>query len=1018
MKKLTFLLICLVYMGIHFVFAQTRDISGVVISGEDGSSIPGASVVVKGTTLGTVTNMEGKFTLQVHTSATALVVSFVGMTSAEVPLTASSQYSITLSPTDIVVNEVVVTALGISREKKSLTYSATEVKSDELVNANEANVVSALSGKVAGVQVSNSSGMAGGSSRITIRGVSSLQGNNQPLFVIDGVPFNNEEYNFDENDSDQALFYGSTANTGIDIDPNQIASMTVLKGAAATALYGSRAANGVILITTKSGVSAKVPVITFSSRFGLDKIRPGKTQEAYGLGTGGNYVDGETQKSSWVWGPRLDTTSYETFDRWAIFDTGKTYENSLNIQGGSDKAGYFASIGTLNQNGTVPGNTLDRYSTMVKFDAKLSDKLSMGAKMEYTSTRNERLSEGNEQSSIMWTVLSVPPTYNLFPAVDANGVQRLWRTPFRNNPYWILDNARYSDERDRFVPTFNFEYSLLPWLKIRENIGIDYYSSSVKFFENAGNRGSYPSGRIIETARVRREINSDLMFIGDRTVTDKIKATFLVGHNINTQFYHSKAIQATDFIIPGFYNLSNTKVNNPTEGTNQRRMVSLYGSATFSYEDYLYFTLTGRNDWSSTLPKGNNSYFYPSVSAGVIFSDAFSLKNEWFDFGKLRLSFARVGNDAPAYSTVTSYVQAAPGDGMRGTINFPFNGIGSYLQSNVQGNPLLKPEITTEYEVGLEMRFFSNRASIDLAYYDKTSKDQIFSAPTAPEIGYSSKVVNAAEIENKGLEILLTGTPLKINKLSWEVSINYSKNDNKVISLTEGISSIRLAGFTAPGIFIMADKPYGVIWGSRYLRNDAGEILVDDDGFELSATESGPIGTAMPDWIGGIRNTFTWNGISVSALIDTRQGGDIYNLDEYYTKAYGTSWFTRNREQPIVVKGIRQSDGQPNTTQITNHRTYWSNQSNIDEANVQNASFIRLRDVSVSYDFPKDLLQKVSLKGLIFTISGRNLWLKTKDDFTGSDPENSLYGSGNGQGLLNFAVPSTKSINFALKITL
>jgi outer membrane receptor protein involved in Fe transport len=355
---------------------------------------------------------------------------------------------------------------------------------------------------------------------------------------------------------------------------------------------------------------------------------------------------------------------------------------------------------------------------------------------------------------------------------------------------------------------------------------------------------------------------------------------------------------------------------------------------------------------------------------------------------------------------------------MRGTITFPFNGIGSYLQSNIQGNPFLKPEITSEYEVGLELKFFDNRASVDFAYYDKTSKDQIFSAPTAPETGYSSKVVNAAEIKNKGLELLVNVTPLKINKFSWDVSLNFSKNNNKVISLTEGISSIRLAGFTSPGVFIMADKPYGVIWGTQFLRNEAGDIMVDDDGFELTASESGPIGNAMPDWIGGIRNTFTWKGISISALIDTRQGGDIYNLDEYYTKAYGTSWLTRDREHPIVVKGVRQSDGLPNTTQVTDYRNYWSNNSNIDEANVQDASYIRLRDVSISYDFPKSILSKVSLKGLVLTVSGRNLWLKTDSSFTGSDPENSLYGSGNGQGLSNFAVPSTKSINFALKLTL
>jgi TonB-linked SusC/RagA family outer membrane protein len=1015
--KTGFLLVFILAMSILSGMAQTRVITGTVISSEDGLPIPGVSILAKGTTVGTVSNKNGEFSIALPQSSQILVFSFIGMTTQEVPITSDSKLKITLIPGNYEVGEVVVTALGISKEKKSLTYSATEVKSDELVKANEANVVTALSGKVAGVQVSNSSGMAGSSSRILIRGVSSLQGNNQPLFVVDGVPFNNQEFNFDENDEDQALFYGSTSNTGIDIDPNQIASMTVLKGAAATALYGSRAANGVILITTKSGMATKAPVISFSSRFSLDKIRPAKTQELYGLGTNGNYVDGETQKSSWVWGPKLDTTDIATYDRWDLFQIGKTYENSLSVQGGTDKAGYFASFGALNQTGTVPNNSLDRYNMLTKFDTKLNDKLSIGAKMEYISTTNERLSEGNAQSSIMWTIMTAPPTYNLYPAVDANGVQRLWRTPTRNNPYWLIDNTRYTDVRDRFIPTFNFEYAFLSWLKAKGNFGVDYYSSTSKYYENTGNRGSYPTGRVLESARVQREVNSDLMLVGDKSLSDKIKTNFLLGHNINSQFYHVKSIQGTDFIIPGFYNLSNTKVNDPSEGTTEKRMVSLYGSATFSYENYLYLTVTGRNDWSSTLPENNNSYFYPSISSGLIFSDAFGLKNDWFDFGKVRISYARVGNDAPPYSTVTSYNKAAPGDGQRGVINFPYNGIGSYLQSNVMGNPLLKPEITKEFEIGLDLKFFHDRASVDLAYYDKTSQDQIFSAPTASETGFGFMVVNAAEIKNEGIEALVNVTPVKIKDFRWDISVNYSKNNNKVLSLTEGVSSIRLAGFDSPGIFIMANQPYGVIWGKKYLRNEKGEILVDDDGFELTADESGAIGNAMPNWIGGMRNTITWKGLSVSALIDTRQGGDIFNLDEYYTKAYGTSWLTRDREHPIVVKGIRQSDGAVNTTEVTDFRTYWSNQSNIDEANVQDASFIRLRDVSVSYDLPKSTISKLSLKGLIFTVSGRNLWLKTSEGFTGSDPENSLYGSGNGQGISNFAVPSSKSINFSLKLT-
>lgn len=1018
MKKIT-LLLAIFAIGLQSILAQTREITGTVTSAEDGSSLPGVSVSVKGTTLGTITDVNGKFRIKVTPNSHTLVFSFVGMETQEVQISDKSILDIKLSEERYDVKEVVVTALGITRERKSLTYAATEVGSDELINANEANIVSALSGKVAGVQVSSSSGMAGGSSRITIRGISSLTGNNQPLFIIDGVPFSNEEFYFDENDEDQALFYGSTSNTGIDIDPAKIESMTVLKGAAASVLYGSRAANGVILITTKGGKLYKgAPTITVSSRFSIDKIRPNKTQEEYALGTNGVYVDGETQKSSWVWGPKIEGTDIKTYDRWALFDIGNTWENSVNLQGGKDNSSYFVSFSALNQDGTVPTTGLDRYNSMARFNTKLNEKLTIGAKIEYIATENNRLAEGNGMSSIMWTILSVPPSYDMYPGVDENGNQRLWRTPTRNNPYWLIDNTGYTDKRDRFIPVFNFEYDLLSWMKLKGNFGLDYFTSNSKFYENKGNRGEYPDGRVLETARTNKEINSDIMLLAEKEITNKWKSTILFGSNINSRYYHMKLVQGTDFIIPNFYNLSNATVTDPSEGTNERRLVSLYSNITFSYDEFLYITLTGRNDWSSTLPKSNNSYFYPSISSGLIFSDAFNLRNNWFDFGKIRLSYARVGNDADPYVTTTAYWKADPGDGMRGEIIFPYNGIGSYLQSNIMGNPNLKPEISKEFETGAELRFFDNRLGFDFAYYNKTSKDQIFSAPLAPETGFGSKVVNAAEIRNKGIELGVNATPITIKDFEWEVNLTYSKNNNKVLSLTEGVESIRLAGFTQPGIFIMADQPYGVIWGSKFSRNEEGDILVDDDGYQLVENESGPIGNAMPDWIGSIRNTFSWKGISISALIDTRQGGDIYNLDEYYMKAYGTSWLTRDRETPIIVKGVRESDGLPNTTEITDFRTYWSYESNVDEANVQDASFIRLREITVSYNIPKSLVSKLYLKGLVFSVSGRNLWLKKDDSFTGSDPENSLYGSANGQGLSNYAVPSTKSINFSLRLTL
>jgi TonB-linked SusC/RagA family outer membrane protein len=1001
-------------LGMQLSIAQTMQITGTVTSKDDGQPLPGATVLVKGTTTGVTTDFNGNYSITVPANAQILQVSFVGMKTQEIAITSKSVINFVMESEATKLDEVVVTALGIKREQKALGYSVTKVGNEDLVKAKEANIVNSLAGKVAGVYVNNSSGMAGSSARIVIRGNTSLNYNNQPLFIIDGVPFDNSEHKYGE-----ALFYGSASNTGIDIDPSQIENVTVLKGAAATALYGSRASNGVIMITTKgSGTAPKAPVIEFSSNVSFDLIRPQKLQTSYGQGTGGVYYDGETRKTSLSWGPLLDTTNIPTYDRFGFFRKGHTYNNSISINGAlGDKTNYYLSYSNYNQEGTVPNNTFKRQSFLAKFSSQVSEKVTISSKFEYIRSDNDRLPEGNGLTSAMWSILCGPVTYNFQPAVDSTGTQRLYRSLARNNHYYLKDNVKSTENRDRFIPSFSLEYKILPWISLLGRVGIDFYTNKTKYCQNTGVVGDYPDGIIIESSILNKEINSDIILQISKNITPDIKANLMLGNNMNSQYYSDNTVQGYTLNIPGYYNLSNVSTTSPTEQTIQKRTYSYFGQAELSYKDYLYLTLTGRKDWSSTLTHtGNNGYFYPSISTGFIFSELLKSWESILSFGKLRLSYAVVGHDAPAYSTNTSYLKANPNDGQRGNIQYPYNGTISYLESNVAGNPNLKPELSSEWEIGCELKLLNKRLGIDFSYYTKLSKDQIFSAPIAAETGFIQRVINAGEIANEGIELQMQINPILTKDFRWDIGITYTKNTNEVKKLTEGITEIQLAGFTDPGIFIKAGYPYGVIWGSRFKRNDKGQVLVDDEGYPITDDNYGPIGNSTPKWIGSLNNAFTYKNISLSALVDIRVGGNIVNLDESYTAFYGTSYLTRDRSKPVVAEGVNENTGEKNTVEV-DPQDYYQTVSSVSEFMVQKTDFIRLREITLGYSLPKKLLKNTFIKGVDISVSGRNLWLKTDESFTGSDPEQSLYGSSNGQGLINFQVPSTKSYSFGIKVT-
>lgn len=1072
----TLLFVLVGSMGVVNAFAQNGTIAGRVLDPES-IPLPGASVMLVGTTYGTATDLEGLFSFEAPAGEYTLRVSFVGYGEYEAPVVVTPnetlEVNIQLEEGAIGLDEVVVTALGIQREERSLGYSFQEVEPDAIQKAGVSNLVGALAGKVAGLQVSSSSGQPGKAPRITIRGISSMTGNNQPLFVVDGIPISNDE---DDNIDANILFTGGTANRAVDIDPNIIEDITVLKGASAMALYGTRAANGAILITTRGGRQYgpnRGPQISFSTSTRWDEAIIDGFQNEYAQGNfgcfynglprdRGGFVDAEClarvqggspddykdldPQVTRVWGPHIDSLNanralldalgvdrIEVFDpRDAFYQTGAVIENNLSISGGALGGSYFLSGSYLDQQGIVPGTLLDRASFLGKFDADLSERLSARVSVNYVRTENDWVAEGNGPGSYLYSLNFAPATFDITEYVFEDNTQRNYNATL-NNPLWHVKNNKYTSDVDRFISGATIDYRIFPWLTVSERIGLDTYTDTRKGMVNVGSR-SNPDGSMYDNTLTRKEINSDLMLRADREFGETWGLDAIAGWNLNSQYNQYVYVQGQKLGIPDFFNIGNAATVTGNENRYRRRLHGLYANVTADYADWAYLTLTARNDWSSTLPAGNNSYFYPSASVGLVFTEAMNLfENTPLSFGKIRASWARIGNDAPVYATTTTFIQANPGDGQRGDILFPFNGVNGYLESNVLGNPNLKPELSSEYEVGLDLRFFGQRARLDAAYYHRITTNQIFDVPVSAATGYVSQLMNAGEIRNQGFELVLGFTPVESRNFIWDVQANFTRNRTDVLKLAEGVESIFLAGFT--DIQVRAeegDKGYGTIWGEQFWRADPeadaalfeqypeleeGMLIIGEDGLPLSNGTYGTIGNVQPDWLGNLRTTFTAYGLTLGALLDIRQGGDILNMDKYYSTFYGSAEVTADRGSKMTYEGFNLATGRMNDVEVVKDRAYYQNFYSFYAENwIEEASFMKLRELSLSYAVPRSMTQRIGVDGLTITATGRNLWIKS--DFSYGDPEGSLMGSGNGQGFYHMVTPSTKSFSLGVRLTL
>lgn len=1075
MKKLYLflLLMCTTFISLQ---AQ-RAISGNVID-EEGEPLIGVNVVAKGSSVGTITDFDGNYSLEVPDGTSKLTYSYIGYLVQIVDLGASNVMDITLKEDAVGIDEVVVTALGIAREKKALGYATQAVETTEITNSNEQNLVSALAAKSAGVQVTSSSGVPGGGAFIKIRGNSTITGNNQPLFVVDGVPINNSTSSTEGTTGGVAY-----SNRAIDINPNDIAELNILKGPAAVALYGSQAASGAIIITTKNGSGAgKGKGLNVAYTGGINTSTVNKLpllNDQYGQGSGGNYFP-PSSGASGSWGPLLSDLSYSTEidpvtgDRLIVlnddatasgalqgvnnmedfFQTGIGTDHHLSISGASDKASYFISAGRSYQTGIVPLSNFARNTLKLSGDTKLSDKINVFSSVSYTNSGGRRVQQGSNLSGVMLGLLRTPPSFDNSKGQDdpefegaylnEDGTQRSYRGGGGyDNPYWTINQNPFNDDVNRFFGNAGVRITPFDFMSVTYRAGFDTYSDRRKQIYAIGSR-NYPSGRVVEDQFFFKRYTSDLLLNFNYDVTEDLTAELLLGHNFQTDYFNNIYTTGDELVIPNFYNLSNALTINPTESgesISEFQLGGVYAQLKLGFMRMLYLDLGVRRDEASSFGSAKSSFWYPSASLGFVFTEALGLTDsKILSFGKLRLSYANVGIAPNAYKTRTVFTQTSYGGGYLGTVGFPFSivpfgesdpvDVAGFTLNNLIGNDNLEPERQGSFEIGTDLRFFNGRMTLDASYYNQRTTGAIIDVPVAPSAGYQDRTANAAVVENKGFEAVVGFTPIQTKNFSWDATVNFSANKNTVIELAEGVDAIGLSGFTGLQSRAVAETPYGALFGGRWLRNDAGDIVIENNpnapgfGYPIVDPTEGVVGDPNPDWIMGIRNTLNFGGISVSALLDIKKGGDMWNGTKGALSFFGASEFTENRGDVVVFDGVGGtledidddgtldlvSDGAANNVSTTLSQSWFQGNGGgfgaVAETFVEDASWIRLRDLSVSYSLPKNLTEKIRTNDISITLSGRNLFLFTP--YEGIDPETNLTGQTNGFGLDYFNMPNTK----------
>ncbi len=1046
MKKLICLLTAVLVLAVS-VWAQ-RTIRGRVT---DGAGVPlqGVNISVKGQRSSTQSAADGSFTISAA-SGSVLVLSSVGYDNQEVPVGTDDNIAITLTVRQRELNEVIVTAAGIRREARTLGYSAPTIRNEELTRGRDRSVLNSLQGKVAGVNITNSSGGVGSSTRIVFRGGTSLLGNNQALIVVDGIPIDNSQIDPGDNLNNQV----DAGNRGNDINPEDVESVTVLKGPAAAALYGSRAANGALIITTKSGkrLGSKKSEVTLTSSFALESIlRIPEYQNEYGQG-GHKETD---LRENFSWGPKFDGSlrpwgqvvdgeqqvkPYVALKNNVkeFFDIGQVYNNGISFSQNNDRNSYYLSANQLIQKGIMPGTEYKRTSLRFTGTAELSPKFTSSATMNYIRGVGDLSIQGQGPSPYD-QVLQTPRDISLLDLKDYrnNKFNTLsgYYGAYTVNPWYFLGEDSYKSVVDRILGNIELGYKPTPWLDILYRIGTDVVTDartqiiSKRVISDPDNQnvGNAFPGSYSEQAIDIRELTSDLTASMKFQLDQNFGLRALVGHNFRQRNNGNQLSQINDLVIPGLYNLGNT--SGPPVVANlyqKRRLFGVYADVNLSYKNWLFIGITGRNDWSSTLPKNNNSFFYPSVNASFVFSDAFQMP-EWLSYGKIRASAAKVGNDANPYLLQSNFVPGIVADGYNNSqLTFPFNGIPGFTVGATIGNPNLTPEFTTSYEGGIEASFLQSRIGIDLTYYYNKTTDQIITLPIASSVGYTNRVTNIGQVSNKGIEILLRGIPVRTKDFTWETTFTFSKNKSNVDRIADGTTSITIpGGFGGGAVVAEVGKPYGQFFGSGFLRDSLGRVVVSaTTGFPLTESAARTYGTYFPDYIASLFNSFSYKGFTLTVLFDGRKGGLFFSRTKSLQTFIGTDPKTlyNDREAFVIPNSSVFDPGSgkyiPNTIPVNDAQDYWTNfVSNNAMENLVDASFIKLREASLSYRLPQRWLSNVKfINGIQVGLVGRNLWLKTAKENTYSDPEASSFGTGNAQGYEYGSIPSVRNYGANIRI--
>jgi TonB-linked SusC/RagA family outer membrane protein len=1006
-------MICICLLGSLLSFAQDGGVIRGRVTAEDGTPIAGATVSIKGKNKGAVTLDDGTFSIK-YPGKTTLVITALGYDSRTAE--AGSQPSITIAMVKNTrsLDEVVVTALGVKRDKRDLTYSTQEVKGDDLVKSKESNVLNGLTGKLSGVQITNSTGTPGGSASIVIRGTTSILGNNQALIVVDGLPIDNSETGGNPDG-------GPGTNRLADIDPSTIESVNILKGAAATTLYGAAAARGVVMITTKKGTANAKPTITFSSDEALDYAIYPERQMSYSGGDLGQYIDPAVTPTSTSWGAKMDTLKidgkpapfYNPFKM--FFKTGVTSNNTVSASGGGSNSGYFMSYSYYDQTGTVPNDGYKRHNLFAKYNSKIIDKLTATFQIGYTYADRTTLPEGYAITSPGFALYSTPVSYDLLPYVNPDGTQRLFRSS-RDNPFWIANNVLNTSVVNHFLPLVTLNYTPTEWLNVTERMGADIYTDQQTYHVNVGEAITYPTGYTQNSTTFSRLYNHDFIVQAHHKFGD-FNTSLLVGNNIYSKYGQNVYEDGTGLAIPGFYNMSNASTVNSGETHNLYRKVGYYSQLDVDYKSLLVLALTGRYDGSSVLSTQNQYFPYGSAAMGFVFSELLPASvTRVLSFGKLRVSYATVGNDnVQPYANTTPYLQLNSNNnnkpyGYTNGLSFPYNSQNGFAQSETLGNSDLKNELQKEFEVGLEAKLFQDRIGLEVSYFDrKMSQGLIPGAQISSATGYTGTTLNSARMETKGTEVLLNLTPVKTRNFSWDMTVNFTKLSNVVQEVAPNLPMTGV-GF----VYAMVGQPYGVLYGTAFSKTANGQLRVNAQGLPFTDS-SGIVGNITPSWTGGVINTFRYKQLSLSFFFDARVGGQIFNQDDYYGVFYGTAKATENRANPILVHGISTVTGKENTVTV-DPETYYKNLETFYQPSIQGATYVKLRNVSLSYALKASTLAHTPFKQVTFTLTGKNLWIY-HPHFTGSDPEVSSYGTANGDGgEYAFSTPTSRTAEFTLRL--